>query len=217
MKFYVYLHLKPSGDVFYVGKGSSNKSHSKRSHEFSGRNIFHTRTIQKYGKENIEILVFYRDSEIEAFETEIKWIKSLRDSGARLVNLTDGGEGACGNILSEETKKKMSESAKGVKKQPFTKEHKENLSKAKIGKKLSQHQIDQRTKGQTGLKRSEATRKKLSISVSLSLIGKKGRNTGKKHSDATKIKISESAKGRVVTQETRDKISKTLKMKSRHE
>lgn len=59
---------------------------------------------------------------------ESLWIKILRDAGVNLVNGTDGGEGCFGQIPGPETRRKMSESAKGKKKKPFSEEHKRNMS-----------------------------------------------------------------------------------------
>lgn len=42
-------------------------------------------------------------------EAEIRWIKHYKDLGINLTNSTDGGEGTRGNILSPETRAKMSE------------------------------------------------------------------------------------------------------------
>jgi hypothetical protein len=84
-----------------------------------------------------------------------------------LTNLTDGGEGTLGTViteetrkklsishkgnksrtgqkLSEETKLKMSLARKGVKRPKLTEEHKKKLSLAKIGKKQSIETINKR-------------------------------------------------------------------------
>ena len=51
-----------------------------------------------------------------------------KDLGTGILrNMTDGGEGCSGRVLSEETKKKLSDSHKGKK---FTEEHKRKLSEA---------------------------------------------------------------------------------------
>lgn len=107
IQFYVYIHIKPNGDPFYVGKG-----HGKRSHRLSRKNLHHKSIVKKYGGRNIGILVFPRDSEQEAFQSEVLWIKILREAGFRLANKTDGGEGTVGCSPSIETKTKLSEIGK---------------------------------------------------------------------------------------------------------
>ena len=110
ISFYTYLHLKPNGDPFYVGKGCSKR----RSNNFSMRNQYHKRVVAKCGgKQNIEILVFPRDTEQQAFDDEIKWIRVLRENGYELTNLTDGGEGLSGLVFSPEHCAKIAAANKG--------------------------------------------------------------------------------------------------------
>lgn len=87
--FYTYIHKKPDGSVFYVGKGTGNRAFS---HE--NRNVHWERTVVKYGME-VQILAYF-DTEESAFREERLLIKSFRDSGVELVNITDGGEGSAG-------------------------------------------------------------------------------------------------------------------------
>ena len=80
-----------------------------------------------------------------------------------------------GVTLSEETRKKISEAKKGKKLKPFTEEHRKKMSEAKKGRRLS-----------------EETRKKISES-------QKGRTSPRKGvtlSEETRKKISEAKKGR---------------------
>lgn len=45
-------------------------------------------------------------------EAERRWIADMKATGDRLLNCTDGGDGISGCVLSEATKRKMSEAAK---------------------------------------------------------------------------------------------------------
>lgn len=66
------------------------------------------------------------------------YIKKYRLLGYNLTNYTDGGDGQRGLKHTEETKRKIRESCKGMNKGVvFTKEHCENISKAQRGKKLT--------------------------------------------------------------------------------
>jgi len=137
-EFYTYLHCKPDGTPFYVGKGSG-----RRAYDFSSkRNQHHKNIIVKYKAENVLVFVFNCDSEQQALVDEVQQIAQLRHYGYDLCNKTDGGEGV------------------------------------------------------SGLKHSEASRKKMSLS-----------GTGHKHTQETKEKISATQKGRIFTPETRAKIS----------
>jgi hypothetical protein len=52
-KFYTYLHCRPNGDPFYVGKGCDNSGHSRRSHTFgTGRNKLHKAVVAEHGREH---------------------------------------------------------------------------------------------------------------------------------------------------------------------
>ena len=104
-----------------------------------------------------------------------------------------------GKSLSEEHRKKLSDSKKGKKKPPFTEEHKRNISESKSGEKHPNY----------GKNRSDATKRKISNS-------QKGENNpffGKKHSSESKKKMSETQKGRKHLEETKKKIGESNKGK----
>ena len=126
-QFYTYLHCKPNGDIFYVGKGCGN-----RAYKFTKRNSYHQNIVSKYGKENILVYVFTCESEEIAFADEKQQILWLKKDGYELANFTDGGEGCSGATwkLSEDTKHKMSISKKGTKQ---SEEHINNNSLSKSG------------------------------------------------------------------------------------
>ncbi len=98
--FYTYLHCKPDGTPFYVGKGCGGRSHDLRQ-----RNTQHKAIVAKYG---IEIFVFPCESEEQAFADEVQMIAQFKREGFVLANWTDGGEGASGAVRSDETKALMS-------------------------------------------------------------------------------------------------------------
>jgi len=171
-QFYVYIHFKPDGTPFYVGKGCE-----RRGYRLDKRNSYYKNTINKYGRENIQIEVFNCISEEKSFEEEKEFIKLFRREGFKLCNLTDGGEiGSTGYKHSEENRKKISEALKG---RVVSEKARVNMSKAKKG-----HII------------SEEAKRKMSIA-------KIGKYLGRKHSEETKKKISESKKGHVISDETR--------------
>lgn len=93
----LYRHLKPCGEVFYIGIGKESRAYEKY-----GRNEFWKRVVKKYS--NYEIQILKSDLTVEeAQELEIILIAwyGRRDLGlGTLVNLTDGGEGVVN--LSEE-------------------------------------------------------------------------------------------------------------------
>lgn len=108
MKYYIYAHYRNDGSVFYIGKG-----HRKRAWSKTGRSIFWHRTVNKYG---LSIKIWASDlDEITAFNLEKEWISvyGRKDIGnGNLVNLTDGGEGSSGTLVSEETRNLLNKNLK---------------------------------------------------------------------------------------------------------
>lgn len=96
-KWCVYLHSRPDGSVFYVGKGLR-----RRAFDFapSRRTLHHKNIVQKHGRVNIGVKVIPCASEQEAFWLERAHIKMRKSQGTALVNLTDGGEGASGRPVT---------------------------------------------------------------------------------------------------------------------
>lgn len=105
----VYRHLKPCGEVFYIGIGTKKRPYKK-----VGRSKLWTNTINKYG---YEVQILKEDlSWEEAVELEcilIDYYGRIDIGTGTLVNFTDGGDGALGYKYTEEHKTKMSEAHKG--------------------------------------------------------------------------------------------------------
>lgn len=147
MDFYTYLHCRPDGTPFYVGKG-----YGRRSQDFAHRNRLHKNIVSKYGKERIGVFVFPCESEVQAIANEIQQIAQLRSEGYTLCNFTDGGDGISGLRHSEETKKKMSLAAigntygRGCKGKSKSPETKARIAAAKLGKKLGPCSPERRAK-----------------------------------------------------------------------
>lgn len=145
MKFYTYLHRKAdTGDIFYVGKGSGNRLNGALQ-----RSQYWKSVVKKHGF-TAEICQIW-SSDAEAFEHERKLISTFRKQGIRLCNLTDGGLGGIGRVISTEEREKRaviqaqvwkrpghrdrhSEKTKGKK---VTEEACRNISASLVGKRLS--------------------------------------------------------------------------------
>lgn len=116
---YVYLHRKSSnGEVFYVGKGTIRKRSKSwvcdRAYTKERRSSWWNSVVVKHGL-TVEIFASCRTDEA-AKELEKELIKNMAEKnsveGGVLVNMTDGGDGSCGIILSEETLEKRREHAR---------------------------------------------------------------------------------------------------------
>ena len=125
MNYYVYFHINPiTKEVFYVGKGKDKRAYGKNK-----RNQFWYNTVNKYG-EPIVVIVKKNLSNKYALELEKAYIKIFgrRDlNEGCLVNLTNGGEGTVGVIYSKESIKKMSDSKLG---KIFSNETKQKMSES---------------------------------------------------------------------------------------
>ena len=108
--FGAYVQIKPDNIPFYVGKGKLIRA--KRL-DANSHNIYHSRVIKKYGKDNIDIAFIECSSEEIAFKLEIGLIKCINRMGIPLTNLTLGGEGVSGRKLSPEHKLKLSDALTG--------------------------------------------------------------------------------------------------------
>lgn len=186
-RFYIYLHCKPDGTPFYVGKGAGRRSHAIS----CGRNEHHRRVVNKYGSKNIGIFVFHCESERQALSDEVHAIRQLRADGYVLANCTDGGEGTVGRVHSESARLKM--------------------SLAKIGRRPSNY--GKKTSAEARAKMSAMRKGNATLiahCVKLSEI-----NAARPVSAETREKMSASHRGILLSEEARLKISNSKKGKNR--
>ena len=120
---YVYLHTKPNGEIFYVGKGNGYRAYDK-----TNRNSHWKRTVAKYGY-NISIFLDNL-SDKKAYSVEMDLIEAI--GLENLTNMNNGGEGVMtGLTFTDEHKRKISKALKGKK---VSKEARLNMSKAQKGR-----------------------------------------------------------------------------------
>lgn len=171
----VYRHRKPNGEVFYVGIGNEKRPYVKK-----GRSEFWFNTVKKHGYE-VEVIakgLSWEDAcELEEFLIEEYGRRDLRLG--TLVNMTDGGDGAKGRKNgphSAETRKKISESNKGVKRSAETRKRMSEANTGRTHTNKTRKKIGEARKGRThtaesrkrikesnkGIKRSAETRKRMS-------------------------------------------------------
>ena len=140
-QFYVYIHKKPDGTPFYVGKGTGN-----RAYQFSKRTQWHKNIVEKYGRNNIIIEIVNCVNESQAFDLEKIYIKQLKHNGVCLVNLTDGGEGVAGLIRGTPTAQHKRRNADAKRGNTFrrgskhTPESIEKMRNAHLGKRMTDEQ-----------------------------------------------------------------------------
>ena len=162
-------------------------------------NPYLQKSFIKYNEFNFDIIEECAEDVLE--EKEIFWIKELDTFEGEGYNLTAGGDGWLGRIHTEESRRKLSEAAKG--KTP-TAETRRKLSEAAKGKTFSaehRRKISEAAKGNQyslGAKRSAETRRKMSEA------GK-----GRTHSVETRRKISEGNKRDWAKRKQQEKKSRT--------
>lgn len=111
MTRYAYIHARPDTEdahgVFYVGKGRA-----LRANVLPARNRYHGFVLDKYGAENILVGKLECSNDDIAFELERGLIKCLRRAGVQLTNMTDGGDGTTGHVVTDEGRKRRSDQMK---------------------------------------------------------------------------------------------------------
>lgn len=199
-QYYTYLLKRPNGIPFYVGKGNCKgfriETHTKEALLNTGINKHKENIIRKILEDGNQVdyeIVIFTSNEEDAFDKEIELISfyGRKDNvSGVLANLTDGGEGCCGQIMSSESRKKISKAVKG---RHLSEETKRKISKAAKGRICSEELRKHKSK---------------------MLKGCVGFFKGKKHTEETKVKMSEVKKGKTLSKEHRMKLSESRKGKS---
>ncbi len=228
--FYVYLHCKPDGTPFYVGKGNGDRAYRI----YSKRNSFHSNVVKKYGAQRI--LIYKQKiglTEDQAFAFEREAIKCLREFGYELCNMTDGGEGSAGTGIgrkfSDDHRAKISAALSG-KPSPrrgikLSDEHRAKISASlnarkkpgwSLGRKLSE---EHRAKIGTSLKGNKNTLGKIQSNesrakCSASMKGKQNR-LGQKLSAAHRAKIGAALIGKKFSDERKAKMKSAAQLRAK--
>jgi hypothetical protein len=109
--FYVYEHWRLDRDeCFYVGKGKGRRAYARGGRNTHWHNIVNK--LERIGSGYEVRLVATALTENDAFALEAERISFWKDK-VDLCNKTDGGDGVSGLVMSDESRKKMSEKAKG--------------------------------------------------------------------------------------------------------
>ena len=212
----------------YVGSAQVCERRWRKHRTALKRGDHHNKHLQSaWDKEGEESFIFEVLEEVmtdeELIPTEQKWIdKTLAFDSKKGYNKSPTAGSPLGCKHSEETKAKISKAVKGEKHPLFRKqlseEHKRKISESNKGKaawnkglKVSPEELkrmSERVSGENhplfGKERSEETKRKISETLK-----------GHKVSEETRKKISETSKGRKVSEETKNKISKASKEQNR--
>lgn len=213
---YIYIITNEVNNKQYIGQTKNKVDYRLTQHKYKA---LHTNinnaiynAIKKYGEDkfSIDTLIVCDDAMMDYYEKQsIEMYNTLSPNG---YNLEAGG--TRGYVISDETRKKLSEASKGKppmsdagrkklsevhKGKIITQEHKQAISEFNKGKIVSEETRKKISEAKKGVPRSEETKKKLSEA-------RKGQ-TGTKHTEEHKKYMSEIMKGRKMDEETKKKLS----------
>ena len=191
----VYAHkIKDSESIFYIGIGLYEKrAYSKRDRNKHWKNI-----VNKYGYD-VEILfsgLDYEEANLKEVELILKYGRIDLKTGC-LVNLTNGGDGVLGYTYTDEVKSKMSLIKKGLpspmKGRTLSEETKLKISNSKKGKKHSEYHKQKISEGNKGKKLSESHKEALINSNKNRIVS----NETKLKMSLSKLKMSDETKKKI--------------------
>lgn len=210
-QFYSYVYLDPrkpgsyeySGckfpyEPFYVGKGCKDRFYPSTKLSENNGNKYLKNKMKKIGLNSI-IIEFLKknitNEEACELEKEIISLVGRWDlNNGPLLNMADGGDGSVNIVVSEEVRRKMSQSKKGITTRPagwhHTLEAREKIREAS-----------------TRRLHTEVSRDKMSqIQKSIAKYGVENMHYGKKRSDKTKLKMRNAQLGKKHSKEAREKM-----------
>jgi len=125
----IYLITNKINDKKYIGQSINIEERWYR-HRADYQRIqdkYLYRAMRKYDLENFKFEVLETEIPIDCIaEHEKFWIIKLNTKAPNGYNMTDGGEGSFGRVVSESTREKISKAKKGI---AYDDEHKAKLSK----------------------------------------------------------------------------------------
>ena len=120
MKHYVYKITNTVNKKVYIGKSKNPitrfaKHVSVSKHKIKSQYFYLQRAINKYGEDKFVIdILEEHDSAEAAYAREIYWISFYKSCDKKYgMNLTKGGDGSPGHVVSVDARSKISAAQKG--------------------------------------------------------------------------------------------------------
>lgn len=210
MKKYGYIYKSTN---LVNGRPYIGQTTKKSKRQYLGSGLLIRRAVNKYGRENFKLeIIAYANSQKQLDQLEKDIIFSYRKRlGKKLYNIANGGYGI--GKHSKETKEKLSKANLGKK---LTKEHKIKIGLASKGNKygLGHTWTEERKKKLSnmfkGRKVSKATRKRMSIAQKKVFhpSGKDAVAYGHRCTEEAKLRMSLARRGKKLSRRTRFKLRK---------
>ena len=191
-------HVRYVGMSFRAGRPLDHARNARKGSTSNPHLMNWIRKLQAEGREYaILVLKELPDGARRGFVGFVEkcYIKSLREIGHRLTNVTEGGDGGAGNVHPPEVRALISAAAKG---RVVTDDVRSRTRATLMG-----HAVSDETRA-----RQSAAKRRYFENPENRL--KRSESARAATTDETRAKISASGMGRVVSPETRAKISKTL-------
>lgn len=205
---YIYKATSKTSGKSYIGQTNStihqrfyNKIRGHVPVALDGSNLHFHRAIRKYGIDDFEITILETVDTDKLNEREKYWI-AYYDTFNNGYNMTTGGDGSPGRVLSEETKQTIRDNTKEAMHRPEVHEKQINSLKEAMKRPEVRAKISKSNKGPKPNRRLTPEQKAARRQRML----EKGTLY---HTEEAKRKISEASRN--MSQETRDKISNALK------
>lgn len=205
----IYMVTNKVNGFTYIGKSARSCELRLARHRSDARNengSVVSRAIRKHGGANFDfdILCSGMTDEDALNWTEKFLVKIYKDAGLS-YNMTDGGEGVCGLVFSDEHRRKLVLARTGMKIRPMSADARENVGNATRGRKhgpCPEHVRAAVSLAQKGRKRTPEQIAKHKLAI-----------TGRKATDEQKAKATAAATGRKygpMPDETKAKLSAAL-------
>ena len=161
MKYKIYTLADPdTGEVRYVGKTKNSLQHRLKQH------IYETFRYKSYKaswikglllNEKMPIIELLDETNEDWQSLESYWIAQFKSWGFKLVNMTEGGDGNQNQVITQETKQKISQTLKGTKR---PQEVIDKISKSHKGKRLKKSTKEKLKQANLGKLQSQDTKRK---------------------------------------------------------
>ena len=219
--FYIYGYFEPGSEVpFYIGKGRGKRAyvHLEPKHLQREQWPFHRRLRKMVGAEvrpRIEIIERGL-TEDAAFAAERRLIATYGRRNNRtgvLLNLTDGGDGPVGRVVSQETRELLSQINTGKTVSP---EVRAKMSAALKGRKHSPEHVARRAASRCGSRVRPETLTKMRDAGVRQMQNPEARariaesNSRREWSPEARAEVSKANRGQLVPPERRERIGATL-------